>query len=367
MPNPKNGGQCPPYGLEDKLAAAWPPAEWADVTVLLAVSGGCDSVALLRAMTAIRMDRGGRLCVAHVNHQLRSDADRDAAFVADLCRQLEIPCEIGRVVIDGPTGIEAAARAARYRFLEDAAGRLGARYVVTAHTADDQVETILHRVFRGTGIGGLAGISRVRRLGHATLIRPLLEVRHAELAEYLAAISQSFCEDSTNTDVRFTRNRIRHELVPWLEGHVHPSVGEGVLRLGRLAGEAQAVIDSLVASWFDRCVAVESGNGVCVDLTRFVATSSVADAEHGGAALRLAHPTCLPQPYLIRELLMAVWRRQKWPMQAMGLSQWDQLAAMAIAAASDSGSPPESGQRQIFPGAIAAEAVAGRLRLARLE
>ena len=167
-----------PHPLELKLAAAWPPSDWADVTVLVAVSGGGDSVALLRAMTALETGGQGRICVAHLNHQLRPDADEDERFVVELSRRLGVACEVERVAVDrlaaqAGDGLEAAARSARYRFLEQAAGRLGARFVATAHTADDQAETILHRIVRGTGVRGLAGMARVRPLGHATLIRPL--------------------------------------------------------------------------------------------------------------------------------------------------------------------------------------------------
>jgi tRNA(Ile)-lysidine synthase len=336
-----------PHPLEKMLAEAWSPADWADVTVLLAVSGGCDSVALLRAMHAVRTPGLGRLCVAHVNHQLRADADHDEAFVARLCQSLAVPCEIGRVSVDGSSGVEAAARSARYQFLEQAAGRLGARYVVTAHTADDQVETIMHRIIRGTGIGGLAGMARTRPIGHATLIRPLLGVRHNVLEDYLNALDQPFCVDSSNTDPRFTRNRIRHELLPWLEESISPAVDEGLLRLGRLAGEVQEVIDSLVDDLFDRHVKLEN-DAASIDLAGLVS-----------------------QPrYLLRELLMAVWRRQGWPMQAMGFAQWEQLGDL-IAGTQEGGesaglpSSASSQPRQTFPGNVSAELADGVLRLVK--
>jgi tRNA(Ile)-lysidine synthase len=345
------------HELETLLAQSWPPADWADVTILLAVSGGCDSVALLRAIHAIRQTGPGRICVAHVNHQLRVDADHDEAFVVQLCRQLNVHCEVGRVSIDGSTGIEAAARSARYQFLEQAAERLGARYVVTAHTADDQVETILHRIVRGTGIGGLVGMARTRPIGHATLIRPLLKVRHAVLEDYLNTLGKSekpFCIDSSNTDLHYTRNRIRHELLPWLEQFINPAVDEGLLRLGHLAGEVQAVIDPIVDRLFDQHVKLETDGMATIDVVNLST-----------------------QPrYVLRELLMAIWRRQGWPMQAMGFAQWEQLADLAVgkkqespvlneAKSSQPTSPQRNPPRQIFPGNVSAEVVSGRLRLAR--
>jgi len=251
------------HPIEAKLAAAWPPQTWQDVTVLLAVSGGADSVALLRAMTALHPGGEGRLAVAHFNHRLREDQSAaDEAFVVDLCRQLGTPCEAGHgrpgeLSGCGRDGLEAAARKARYEFLAATAARLGARYVVTAHTADDQAETILHRIIRGTGIGGLRGMARARLLrlpflerdqpeelseepvqwaefpspGTATLIRPLLEIRRGELVDYLDDLAQPYRSDASNADVRFTRNRIRHELLPRLAEQFNSAVVDALLRL----------------------------------------------------------------------------------------------------------------------------------------
>ena len=245
------------HPLESKLAATWPLSDWGDVTVVVAVSGGCDSVALLRAMTALKTGGVGRICAAHLNHQLRPAADEDERFVVELCRRLGVRCEVGRAAVDqlaarSGDGVEAAARTARYHFLEETAGRLGARFVATAHTADDQAETILHRILRGTGIRGLAGMPRSRPLGHATLIRPLLEVRREEMRAYLDALAQPYRHDPSNADLRFTRNRIRHQTMPQLRRQFNAGLTEALLRLGTLAGEAQAVADELVAERLDR-------------------------------------------------------------------------------------------------------------------
>jgi tRNA(Ile)-lysidine synthase len=237
---------------ENKLAAAWRPEEWRDLTVLVAVSGGSDSVALLRGLAAIRIAGPGRLVVGHFNHGWRGqESEADEQFVTSLAAQLELPTEVGQAArstsSSGPDPrdgrkskrTEAAARRARYRFLEETATRLGARYVVTAHTADDQAETILQRIIRGTGIAGLAGIRRARPLGPAvTLLRPVLEFRRCELRAYLQSLGQEFREDASNADRRFTRNRIRHELLPLLTEHYYPGAAESLIRLGTLAAEA---------------------------------------------------------------------------------------------------------------------------------
>src|SRR5262245_36914671 len=182
-----------------KLAADWPPETWRDVTVLVAVSGGADSVALARALYQLRAPGEGRLVLAHYNHRLRgAESDGDQAFVEELGRQLAMPVAIGRQ--DGEkeraragetesAKSEEALREVRYQFLVRTANETGTRYVATAHTADDQVETVLHNILRGTGLAGLAGIPRVRPLaGAATLIRPLLSVTRAEVIDYLASL-----------------------------------------------------------------------------------------------------------------------------------------------------------------------------------
>jgi len=255
--------------------------------------------------------------------------------------------------------LEAAARAARYEFLAAVAARLGARYVVTAHTADDQVETILHRIIRGTGIGGLRGMARTRPLrlplfeadedhdlpeaaGTVTLIRPLLEIRRCELVSYLDDLAQPYRSDSSNADVRFTRNRIRHELLPRMAEQFNSAVVDALLRLGTLAGEAQAAVDWMVDDLIPRCATAKDADSVVID----------------------ARPTTELPRYLVRELLIAAWRRQGWPMQAMGFAQWDQLAEMLWACGK---SECPSAGKQMFPGNILAEASAGQLRLAQIE
>jgi tRNA(Ile)-lysidine synthase len=328
------------HPLETRLAEAWPPSAWADVTVLVAVSGGTDSVGLLRAMAALKTGGKGRLCAAHLNHQLRAEADDDERFVVDLCARLKVACEVGHADVDGLAasagdGIEAAARAARYRFLEEAAGRLGARFVVTAHTADDQAETVLHRILRGTGIRGLSGMGRVRPLGHAVLIRPLLGIRRAELTAYLDALGQPVRHDQSNADRSFTRNRIRHELLPRLQKHFNPEIVDALLRLGTLAGEVQAVIDDDVEAWFDRCVVMDRPDEARIDL-----------AELAGR----------PR-YLIRELMTALWRQEGWPQQSMGMLKWDELCDMATS--------NDAAAKRVLPGGVVVEVADGEMRLSR--
>ncbi|GAB6165371.1 tRNA lysidine(34) synthetase TilS [Thermostilla marina] len=301
--------------------------------MLAAVSGGADSVAMLRALAALRRPGAGRLIAVHVHHGLRGEeADADAEFVVDLAEQLQLPCRLvhpSRPIreMTAAVGLEAAARRARYQLLAELAGELGARYVATAHTADDQVETVLHRILRGTGIRGLGGIPRTRPLPPAVLIRPLLEVTRAELRSYLSAIGQPFREDCTNHDLRYTRNRIRHRLLPLLRRRFNPSVDRALGRLARLAQD-QAEIRRFAVEQVDR-LALRTKRSGCI----------VVDP----ARLRT-----VPGP-VVREWLYAIWTEQGWPLRDMTARHWHRLEQ-----AVRSVDPPSMQTRGLFtlPGAV---------------
>ena len=323
-----------PLTFEEHLAESWPPDQWQDVTVLVAVSGGADSVALLRGLKALKTAGRGRLAVAHFNHGLRGqESDADEALVVSLAAELDLRCEVGRGDVQAQAadlgdGLEAAARQARHAFLQDTAERLGARYVATAHTADDQAETVLHRIVRGTGLTGLAGIPRARKLGgFASLIRPLLPLRRQEVIEYLAELGQPFREDASNADRRFTRNRIRHELLPLLASQHNPEVVEALLRLSSLAADAQRAIEGIVEP---------------------LVKTAVAELPDGSVRVDCQQLSNQPQ-HLVREVLLAAWRQRNWPEQSMGLAEWNSLARQVQAPTSDKPT------RQTLPGSILAE------------
>jgi tRNA(Ile)-lysidine synthase len=330
--------------FESRLAASWPPESWQDVTVVVAVSGGADSIALLRAMAALKTAGRGRLIVAHFNHRLRPEADADARFVVELAERLHLPRELGegcvaKTAAAAGDGLEAAARNERYAFLQSTAEPLGARYVVTAHTADDQAETILHRILRGTGIAGLAGMRRARPLGPAvTLIRPLLDVRRAEVLPYLAERHQPFRDDATNLDPRFTRNRIRHNLLPQLAADYNPDVVAAVLRLGQTALDAQQFIDSAARELARQFVRTNGFPRDCV-MVDCAALSRV-------------------NRHLLREMFIAIWRDRGWPQQSMGFAEWDALATMTL---QNDSSPPQ----RILPGNFVARRTGDQLSVRR--
>jgi tRNA(Ile)-lysidine synthase len=196
--------------------------------VAIALSGGADSVALLRLLLEARSELGIVLSVAHFNHKIRGrDADEDEAFVQELAAKYDLPFHAERA--DTPQfarerhlGLEAAARQLRQQFFRELIRQNKAEKVATAHTLDDQAETVLLRLMRGAGTKGLAGIypslSIARLSGErGAIIRPFLGVRRAELRGWLKSLDQTWREDATNADLSFTRNRVRHKLLPLIE------------------------------------------------------------------------------------------------------------------------------------------------------
>ena len=189
-----------------------------DEHYLLAVSGGSDSMALAAACWQLQSEGWGRYSVCHVEHGLRGEESlRDMALVQRFCAEHQLPCYVQHVqarelAAKEHLSIEAAARRLRHKALTDTMRRLGAHAVVFAHNLDDQAETVLLRILRGTSLTGLCGIRTFSDSG----LHPLLGFRHRELAEYCQLAGVAYCHDSTNDDVAFARNRVRHELFPYL-------------------------------------------------------------------------------------------------------------------------------------------------------
>lgn len=295
--------------LTEAIALAFPPNRWRDVHLLVAVSGGADSVALLRAIHRLKLDAAGqgKIYVAHFNHGLRGKAsDGDQVFVEQLAAKLEISPLIGQPDAETVCLSEESARDARYQFFSQAAGQVGARYIATGHTADDQVETILLRMLRGAGLAGLRGIPAERPLTPATtIVRPLLAISRADLLAALAELGQTFREDGSNAQTHFTRNRVRLQLLPQLRANFGPAVDDALRRLSDQACEAQAVIEC--------------------DAGRLLA----AGFELGEASIAIdPGPLAAEPPLIVREAIKLAWRQIGWPEQAMGYQQWCQLAML---------------------------------------
>lgn len=190
--------------------------------LLIAVSGGVDSTSLLHIVAKER-DRYAALGVVHVNHQLRGEeSDLDELFVKELCDRLGIPCFVKRVQTGENAeklrkGIEETAREDRYTFFQEIAREHGFDTLVTAHTKNDQAETLIMRLLRGAGPRGLAGIPKVRQLGDLRVVRPWLDVTREEIEQFAEQQGIEYRTDSTNAERLYTRNRIRHEVLPLLK------------------------------------------------------------------------------------------------------------------------------------------------------
>src|SRR5213596_2557011 len=216
--------------------------------VLVAVSGGADSVALLHVLATLAPAWGLRLHVLHVDHGLRADSARDAEAVRRLGQRLGVPVDVATVTVERRGSLEAAARAARYAALTACADRVGAARIALGHTADDQAETALMRVLQGAGLRGLAGIPPVRD----RIIRPLIECRRADVVAELRRRGLEWVEDPSNADPKFLRNRIRHGLLPWLCESVSPEIADGLVRVAAAARTTVGALDRIAASELER-------------------------------------------------------------------------------------------------------------------
>ena len=284
-------------------------------SVVVGVSGGPDSMALLRGMASGQEELGIRITVAHFDHALRDASVEDARWIRALGEELGLPVVVERRDVrkhadQSGRGLEETARDLRYDFLKRVAAESSAEFVAVGHHADDQAETVLHHILRGTGLSGLAGMQITRPLdSKTTLVRPLLAYSRQQIETYLADIGQRYLTDASNEDSRFTRNRIRNELLPLLETQFNPRVSEALARLSQHAAEAHQIVSALAEQIIGECVREQTSETCTVDC--FIL------AQH-------------PRP-LRREVFTRLWQQQAWPRQRMSFQHWDQLAELVDA------------------------------------
>lgn len=308
---------------------------------IVAVSGGPDSVALAHLLIQL-MNEGKieRLILAHVNHQLRGvESDGDESFVRDLgeprasVRTTRV--DVAAMANQERDNLESIARRERYRFFEQVARDESAAWIATGHTADDQAETVLFRLLRGSGMLGLGGMSECRPHGEGLrLIRPLLSVRRQMLLTYLHDKQIAYRIDTSNRDMRFSRNRLRHELLPLLREHYNEGIDDV---LCRLADQARQLHESIAEE----------------------ASMLLRDAERPRAGAMLvfaAERLTSANANLVREMFRLVWKREGWPMGDMDNQRWQRLVEVALG--SNGGCD--------FPGRIHARRVGTVLQLKRI-
>lgn len=261
---------------------------------------------LMTLLREVQQESSTKVTVAHYDHGWRDESEQDAIFVMEESARMGFSCILGRPEAP-PTDAEkteANAREQRYLFLTKTARKHNCDSVLTAHTADDQVETVLHNVLRGTGLAGLAGMNWTRPLSDKVqLIRPLLDVSRDEINEYAHANSVPYRDDSTNDSLKYTRNLIRHEVLNWLESKGFETTRDSILRLSRQADEVQETLVWVVKEVLDR--ALLSSSSEIIELSCEVLES-------------------LPR-HLVREVFVEIWRRQGWPRQEMGFVEWERL------------------------------------------
>ena len=228
--------------------------------VLCAVSGGLDSVTLLHFLKRLSEKQDFFLAAAHYNHCLRGEeSEADAHFVQQLCAQWEIPCvagdgDVAAYAEEHGLGIEEAARNCRYAFLEETAAALGAERIATAHQAEDQAETVLLQLIRGSGSEGLGGMAPMR----GKLIRPFLTVSREEIEAYAQANNIPHREDASNNDLRFTRNRVRHQLIPLLQ-EINPAVVQAIGRAAAVRRQESDLLQSIAEAEMGEVVVDHEG------------------------------------------------------------------------------------------------------------
>ena len=239
--------------------------------MLLAVSGGADSVALTYALHFLRKSFRLSITLAHLHHRIRGQAaDQDAQFVNELAWKLGLHCvqgqaDVPRLAREQGVSLEMAARASRYEFLERTAREIGAHCVATAHTADDQVETVLLKLARGAGPQGISGIPYCMERHGLRVIRPFRDVTHAEAVRFLRRYGLVWREDKSNLDMTFLRNRVRCQILPLLESKLNPQIRRAILRTAELLREENEWMDSMARGLWSECAEGATQNELKVE------------------------------------------------------------------------------------------------------
>jgi len=249
--------------VDRALVAVGMPAP--EETILVGLSGGADSVALLDALIQLRRRRRFIVEAAHLDHRLRPDSADDVAFCREVCRRLDVPLHAGEADVHARArrergGLEQAARKERYAYLKDVATDRGAARIAVAHTRDDQAETLLLHLIRGAGRTGLGAMRA--RVG--LLIRPLLGVSRDAVVAHLTERGLPWREDATNADLTLLRNRVRHELLPYLEARFNPSLRQGLARTASLLADEAALLLLEAGRLLDR-ISCREGEVLVVD------------------------------------------------------------------------------------------------------
>ena len=300
-------------------------------------------MALLRASLLIAQEQRSagqkmEMEIAHFDHRIRPDSADDATWVETEAARLGVPCHLGQAGRSAEAeasreSTEERARRQRYRFLQEVATDRNCRFVATGHTADDAAETVLFNILRGSGLSGAAGMPQRRRLGDRSfLIRPMLACSREQGVALLGSLGQGYREDPSNQSLKFTRNRLRHEVIPLLHHVIGPGVNRALLRFAAQADEASRDLSRRA-----RRVSRKACLTFTVSCVRFDCRQLVRS-----------------RPLVLREMFVGVWKDAGWPRQRMSARHWQRLAELV-----------RSPGRQTFPGKIDVQSRRNILSLSR--
>ncbi len=240
--------------------------------VVIGVSGGPDSMTLLNALLEIKKEKkiDFELVVCHINHQIREEAIRDEEYVLNFCKKYNVECYVKRINIKEMAqkqkiGTEEAGRKARYEFFDEILQNTSSNKIATAHTANDNAETVLMNIIRGSGLSGLRGIEAKR----GNLIRPLIECTREEIEEYCKQKKLEPRIDKTNLENTYTRNKIRNLLIPYIKENFNPNIIETILRLSDLSKQENEYIEKITSKKFEEILIEKQKNQIILDLNKF--------------------------------------------------------------------------------------------------
>lgn len=275
-------------------------------SVVVGVSGGPDSLALLRLLSVLSRKYALRLHAAHLDHDLQKTSAKTAALVRKAAEGLGLTFYLKKVDIRKSASrhresLEDAGRRERYRFFEETAKKMGANKIATAHTLDDQAETVLMRLLRGAGLRGLSGIPYKRAQGKREIVRPLLDCSKKDLLLFLKKERISFVDDKMNRDPEFLRNRVRHQLLPLLCREYNPQIKQALSSLRSICRDAQNYLRDRSEISFRHCLKSAGPKRVSLDVRR----------------LKKLHPA------LRHETLAVAVLRLKGSLTGFGYAHWE--------------------------------------------
>ena len=242
--------------------------------IVIGVSGGPDSMCLLDSLYCLKEKLGIEIFVAHINHMIREEADEETEYVKEYCKNKNIKCYVKKTDVEKlakaqKLGTEEMGRKIRYEFFYEVAQKENANKIATAHNLNDNVETVLMNIIRGSGISGLKGIEIKRKEANIEYIRPIRECERQEIERYCKEQNLNPRIDKTNFESIYNRNKIRNEIIPYLKKEFNPNVLEGINRLSDIAREDEEYFNKIIAKKYEELKIGENEKEVMLDLREF--------------------------------------------------------------------------------------------------